>query len=97
MPTYRFEFYEEMARPGIFAEMENDEAALKEALLAAKETMLDGIIEGTDPTSWVTKVYDAAGYLIATIQFSDIVAPPATDPSEAEPGTPDEGTVMRSG
>ncbi|AZO08798.1 hypothetical protein EJ074_06510 [Mesorhizobium sp. M3A.F.Ca.ET.080.04.2.1] len=94
MPKFRFEFIESTAQPAIQVEMESLEAAKAEARRAAKEAMLDGIVEGMDPTSWVTKIYDEAGYLVATIGFQDLVsaAPSAGQATEeTEPG------VIRSG
>ncbi|WP_246693046.1 MULTISPECIES: hypothetical protein [unclassified Mesorhizobium] len=94
MPKFRFEFLESTAQPPIQLEMENLETAKAEAKRAAKEAMLDGIAAGSDPTSWVTKIYDEAGYLVTTIEFQDLV-------SEAQrPGETDEAGepgVMRSG
>lgn len=95
MPKFRFEFIESTDQPAIQVEMESLDAARAEAKRAAKEAMLDGIVEGMDPTSWVTKIYDEAGYLVTTIGFQDLVhaspsAGEATEEAE-EPG------VMRSG
>ncbi|WP_292093339.1 hypothetical protein [Mesorhizobium sp.] len=61
MPKFRFEFIESTAQPAIQVDMENLDAAKAEAKRAAKEAMLDGIVEGVDPTSWVTRIYDEAG------------------------------------
>lgn len=94
MPKFRFEFLESTAQPPIHVEMENLETAKAEAKRAAKEAMLDGIAAGSDPTSWVTKIYDEAGYLVTTIEFQDLVSE-AQRPSQAdEAGEPG---VMRSG
>lgn len=74
MPKFRIEFLESTALPPIYVEMENLETAKAEAKRAAKEAMLDGIVGGSDPTFWMTKIYDEAGYLVATIEFRDLVS-----------------------
>ncbi|WP_411970883.1 DUF6894 family protein [Mesorhizobium sp. BR1-1-13] len=50
--------------------MENLAAAQAEAKRAAQEAMLDGIAAGMDPTCWVTKIYDEAGYLVSDDRVS---------------------------
>ncbi|WP_245270276.1 DUF6894 family protein [Mesorhizobium ciceri] len=94
MPKFRFEFIEGMSQPAIFADMADRDEAVREAKRAAKEAMLDGIVDGVDPTSWVTKVYDEAGYLVATLGFQDLVAAPKD--TEEFKGTEEPG-VLRSG
>ncbi|MEI9406610.1 DUF6894 family protein [Mesorhizobium argentiipisi] len=92
MPKFRIEFLESTALPPIYVEMESLETAKAEAKRAAKEAMLDGI--AGDPTSWTTKIYDEAGYLVATIEFQDLAS------GRQRPGQADEAGepgVMRSG
>jgi len=89
MPVYRFEFVDEQVNPPISVELADSDAAKAEALETTRQTMLDGLAEGADPTGWITKVYDEAGYLIATITFADLVSRP--DQAEAADG------VIRSG
>ncbi|RWP86047.1 MAG: hypothetical protein EOR11_17255 [Mesorhizobium sp.] len=91
MPKFRFEFIEGMSQPAIFADMADRDEAVREAKRTAKEAMLDGIVEGVDPTSWVTKVYDEAGYLVATLGFQDLVWDTEELKETEEPG------VLRSG
>ncbi|AGB44968.1 hypothetical protein FJ872_15320 [Mesorhizobium sp. B2-5-9] len=86
MPKFRFEFIEGMSQPAIFADMADRDEAIKEAKR--------GIIDGADPTSWVTKVYDEAGYLVVTLGFQDLVAAPEDSQRLREA---DEPGVMRSG
>ncbi|MER9655106.1 hypothetical protein NKJ26_16540 [Mesorhizobium sp. M0152] len=94
MPTFRFEFIGGMPKPAIFANIADREVAVREAKRVAKEAMLDGIADGADPTSWVAKVYDQAGYLIATVGFQDLIA--ASEGSEQYKEA-DEPGVIRSG
>jgi len=89
MPRYRFEFLDNEVNPPISVDLADNEAAKAEALTVTRETMLDGLAEGSDPSGWATRVYDEAGYLIATITFSDLVS--ENGESEAANG------VMRSG
>ena len=69
MPRYRFEFREEDVNPPIFVDLDDDEAARREALQVTRQTMLDGLAEGVDPTDWMTRVYNEAGYLVGTVTF----------------------------
>jgi hypothetical protein len=94
MPKFRFEFIESAAQPPIQVEMDDLETAKAEAKRAAKEAMLDGIAAGSDPTSWVTKIYDEGGYLVTTIEFRDLVSEPQRLAQANETGEPG---VMRSG
>ncbi|MEZ2328984.1 hypothetical protein AB6802_04610 [Mesorhizobium sp. RCC_202] len=94
MPKFRFEFIEGMPKPAIFADMADRGEAVREAKRAAKEAMLDGIADGADPTSWVAKVYDDAGYLVASLGFQDLIA--ASENSEQSKETEEPG-VIRSG
>lgn len=90
----RFEFIEGLPKPAIFADMADRDEAVRQAKLAAKEAMLDGIVGGADPTSWVAKVYDEAGYLVATLGFHDLIA--GSENSEQSEEMEEPG-VMRSG
>ncbi|WP_246683171.1 hypothetical protein [Mesorhizobium sp. B2-1-3A] len=74
MPKFRFEFLEGVPKDAIFADMADRHEAVREAKCAAKEAMLDGIADGTNPTGWVAKICDEAGYLVATLGFQDMVA-----------------------
>lgn len=74
MPRYRFEFREDFAEEMIEGiDLQDDEAARKEAIRAAREIMADGILEGVDRTGWVSRVYNEAGEVIVTVKFSDLV------------------------
>ena len=89
MPLYRFEFLDNEVNPPISVDLPDDTAAKTEALEVTRQTMLDGLSEGSDPTNWITRVYNEAGYLVATIAFSDLVS--ESGQSEAASG------VIRSG
>jgi hypothetical protein len=81
---YRFEFREGETNPPIFAEFEDDEAARREALEVTRQTMMDGLAVGVDPTEWMTRGYNEAGYLIGSITFADVVAPSTENPDAPE-------------
>jgi hypothetical protein len=98
VPAYRFE-----SRRGSSTEvvegvqLGDDEAARTEALAAAKDALIDGILEGVDETDWVTRVYDEAGYLIATVAYADILHGEHPDDAKSEQPEGPEPGVMRSG
>jgi hypothetical protein len=95
MPTYRFEFRENERNPPIIVDLADIETARAEAKKVTRQTMFDGLAEGADPTAWATRVYDASGYLIATITFADLVGPPTDQDQNTE--VPSSGLVARSG
>ena len=97
MPTFRFEFLDGEASPPITADMPTEEAARQEALNVTRQIMLDGMAEGADPTGWLTRVYDEAGYLVATVTFADITG---ELPEKAKAGSvvePDGSTEAAAG
>lgn len=74
MPRYRFEF-----REGLDVETVNDvelsdhAAAHREAVAAARESMIDGVLVGVDQSQWCVRIYDEAGYLVETVAFADLL------------------------
>ncbi len=65
MPKYRFEFREDFADETLDnIELADDEAAHLEAIRTAREIMVDGILEGLDPTGWVSRVFDENGNVV---------------------------------
>lgn len=74
MPIYRFEYREGHAEEIVDGvELDDDEAARREAVRAAREIMADGILEGLDRTGWVATVYDAAGEALMALRFADLI------------------------
>ena len=51
MPVYRFEFVDEQVNPPISVELADSDTAKAEALETTRQTMLDGLAEGADPTA----------------------------------------------
>lgn len=73
MPRYRFEFHENARVEPVTVELADDSAAHEEALATAAASTLDAFVEGEDPSQWMTKYYNAAGYLVGTITFADVL------------------------
>lgn len=74
MPLFRFMFHEDAVSENVEGiELPDYECALAEAKQAAKETLVDGVLEGRDPTKWIVRVYDEPGDLIGTIFFADLL------------------------
>ena len=67
------------------------------AVLEAREALVDGAIEGVDRTASVTKVYDEAGYLVATVNFADLMSKEPDLDRQGDDTSGDEPGVMRSG
>jgi hypothetical protein len=95
MPKFRFEFHEFAKSETLEVDLADIEAARQQALQEAREALVDGAIEGVDRTGSVTKVYDEAGYLVATVNFADLMSnEPDAQSDEPSPGEPG---VIRSG
>ncbi len=74
MPIFSFVFHEDVVLEDVKAiELADYERALAEAKQAAKETLVDGVLDGLDPTTWVVRVYNEPGELIGTIFFADLL------------------------
>ena len=90
MPNFRFEVTAGGQSNLIEEELASIDLASPRAVELARATSTASS-DANHPDSHV-KVYDDAGYLIATVNFSDILKDgPADDPPLEEPG------VMRSG
>ena len=74
MPMFRFAFEEEELIEGVTPiEFSDYEAAIDAATQAAKETLIDAVIDGCDPTAWVVRIYNEPGDLLKTIFVSDLL------------------------
>lgn len=89
MPRYRFEF-----REGLDVETVNDvelsdhAAAHREAVAAARESMIDGVLDGVDQSEWCVRIYDEAGYPVETVAFADLLRKhPSDEPPTRPPRT----------
>lgn len=60
MPLFRFIFEEDAILDDIApVEFPNHESAIDAAKKAARETLIDAVIEGCDPTEWVVRIYNS--------------------------------------
>lgn len=74
MPKYRFEFREDFAEEVVEnVELDDDEAANREAVRTAREILADGMMEGLDRTGWAVRVFDEQGGVVTTVLFSQLV------------------------
>ena len=71
MPMYRYEFVGEPGVSPVFVDLPDVEAAKAEALKSLAETVIDKAIERSDASGLQTKIYDDAGYLLATVTMHD--------------------------
>ena len=71
MPRYRFEFLDTPETPPVFAEFPDDEAAILDCRRALAESVLDQALETQRVGVPTIKVYNDAGYLIATERLED--------------------------
>ena len=97
MPKFRFEFHEFGQTETLEVEFANVEAACAQAAQEARDALADGVAQKIDRSASVTKIFDEAGYLVATINYADHI----TDvrlPKEKEDGPPtEEPGVIQSG
>lgn len=94
MPKYRFDFDGETGVQPVYVELPDLEAAKKEALKSMAESIMDLASERRDPTKLKTKLYDEAGYHLATVNFGDVAGASSEFNSDDATNEPD---VMRSG
>lgn len=74
MPRYRFEFREDFAEEVLEnIELDDDDAAIKEAVRTAREILADGMMEGLDRTGWAVRVFDEQANVVTTVLFSQLV------------------------
>ncbi|MEK1887690.1 MAG: hypothetical protein AAAB35_08990 [Phyllobacterium sp.] len=76
MPLFRFVFEEGAViedMPSI--EFPDYDAAIDAAKKAARETMIDAVLEGHDPTAWLVRIYNEPGDLLKTVFVADLLRP----------------------
>ena len=74
MALFRFVFEEDAILDDITpVEFPDYEAAIDAATKAARETLIDAVIEGFDPTEWVVRIYNEPGQLIKTVFIADLL------------------------
>jgi hypothetical protein len=98
MPKFRFETTAHGQTIAFEEELASADLASPRAIENARAAMVAGAGAGNDQSGSITKVYDEAGYLVATVNFSDVLS---SDPDAAQHGNSDaaveEPGVMRSG
>ena len=97
MPKFRFETTTSGQTTAFEEELDSPEVASPRAIEKARAAMVaDG--SGTEQSGSITRVYDEAGYLVATVNFSDVLPddPDAARDGISEPPVEEPG-VMRSG
>ena len=74
MALFRFIFEEDAILDDITpVEFADYDAAIDAAKKAARETLIDAVIEGFDPTEWVVRIYNEPGELIKTVFIADLL------------------------
>jgi hypothetical protein len=98
MPKFRFETIVCGQTTAFEEELASAEMASPRAIEMARVAMAADSRSGTKQSGSTIKVYDEAGYLVATVNFSDVLP---SDPDAAQRGSGDavveEPGVMRSG
>jgi hypothetical protein len=95
MPKFRFETTEFDQTTTFEEELASPDLASPRAIEKAHAALVAGAPTGLDQSASVTRVYDEAGYLVATVNFSDVVLDSSQRPA-SDPPTEERG-VMRSG
>lgn len=83
MPSYRFEIVAFGKTTTVEEELSSAELASPRAIELVHAALLAGDPTGNDQSGSTIKVYDEAGYLVATVNFSDVMR----DRSERDPST----------
>jgi hypothetical protein len=97
MPKFRFETVEFGQTTTFEEDLASVDLASPRAIERAQAALIAAAPTGVDQSGSIAKVYDEAGYLVATVNFSDVLRdnsdlqPQISDPPTEEPG------VMRSG
>lgn len=96
MPMFRFETTGFDQTTTSEEELASPDLASPRAIERAHAALLAGAATGLDQSGSVTKVYDEAGYLVATVNFSDVMLDDSQQPAMSDPPTEEPGLV-RSG
>ncbi|BCG86557.1 MULTISPECIES: hypothetical protein [unclassified Mesorhizobium] len=96
MPKFRFETTEFDQTTISVEELASSDLASPRAVERAHAALVAGAPTGLDQSGSVTRVYDEAGYLVATVNYSDVVFDNSPLRETSEPPTEEPG-VMRSG
>jgi hypothetical protein len=96
MPRFRFETIGFDQTTVSEEELASPDLASPRAIEKARSALVAGSPTGLDQSGWVTRVYNEAGSLVATVNFSDVVRDHSERQTISDPPTEEPG-VMRSG
>ena len=97
MPNFRFEIVEFGKTTTLEEELSSADLASPRAIEMAHAALSAGSSTGADQSGSIIKVYDEAGYLVATVNFSDVVRDNSELRSRSSNPPTEEPGVMRSG
>ncbi|RUW78600.1 MULTISPECIES: hypothetical protein [unclassified Mesorhizobium] len=97
MPTFRFETIQFGKTKIVEEELSSADLASPRALEMAHAALVAEDPAGAAQSGSIIKVYDAAGYLVATVNFSDLVRDTSGPRSSSSKAPIEEPGVMRSG
>jgi hypothetical protein len=96
MPKFRFETVKFGQTTTFEEDLASAEVASLRAIERAQAALVAAAPAGVDQSGSITKVYDEAGHLVATVNFSDVRDSSEPQPQVGDPPTEEPG-VMRSG
>ncbi|MBA1144759.1 hypothetical protein [Mesorhizobium neociceri] len=97
MPRFRFETIGFDQTTTVEEELAGVDVVSPRAIERAHAALMAGASTGVDHSGSITRVYNEAGYLVATVKFSDVIGDkPELSPQSSRMATEEPG-VMRSG
>ena len=98
MPKFRFETTTSGQTTAFEEELASADMASPRAIEKARAAIVADPGSGTEQSGSITRVCDEAGYLVATVNFSDVlpIGPDAAQQGIGDPPAEEPG-VMRSG
>ncbi|RJT27376.1 hypothetical protein D3227_36255 [Mesorhizobium waimense] len=97
MPNFRFEIVGFGKTTTLEEELPSADLASPRAIEMAHAVLLEGDSTGAGQSGSIIKVYDETGYLVATVNFSDVVRDNSELRSRSSNPPTEEPGVMRSG
>lgn len=97
MPNFRFETVESGKTTTLEEELPSVDLASPRAVEMAHAALLAADSPEADQSGSIIKVYDEAGYLVASVNFSDVVRDNSELQSRSNNPPTEEPGVMRSG
>ena len=97
MPKFRFETTTSSQTTAFEEELASADMASPRAIEKARAAIVADPGSGTEQSGSITKVYDEAGYLVATVKFSDIIRDNPELSAQSSVVATEEPGVIRSG